>query len=219
MSTPPSAGAGHANASCVSPGVTVITGDCATDDATFNVDPLVATVAPAAFVAVTSTRYWRPACALSVVLLWLATACHVEPASVRPPPQFAGAVDEAAGLAGQRAAPVAPDHLGVDPVELAEGNGLGEVARRDLDLETASTQAGNDRLHDQYVRGIGQVDPGTHQASSSSTARATSSTWASEIVALMGSARWVRAASAVPGRTASAPCQHSIAGWRCTGTR
>ena len=55
------------------------------------------------------------------------------------------------------------------------------------------------------------------QSSAERTAATTSPTCSSVSAAPIGSARWVRAASSVPGRTASRP-RSASAGWRCAGT-
>ena len=80
-------------------------------------------------------------------------------------PQPAG---ERGGLAEARAAAVAPDHLGLDPVPLEQLERLRVVARRHLDLVATLPQEPDQRPEHQHVRRRGDVDPDLHLASASS---------------------------------------------------
>src|SRR5207248_3127342 len=58
-----------------------------------------------------------------------------------------------------RTAPMAAEHLGVDPVQLEELKRLRVLPRRDLDLVAALPQELDERPEHEYVRRRGHVDP------------------------------------------------------------
>ena len=67
-------------------------------------------------------------------------------------------------LAERRAAAVPPDRCRVDPVQLEQLQRLRVLARGDLDLVTALAEQPDQRLEDQDVRRVGEVDPDAHQS-------------------------------------------------------
>src|SRR3954470_9370787 len=84
----------------------------------------------------------------------------------------------------------------LDAVALAQRQRLREVARRYLHLVAVRAHPVDQRAEDQDVRAVGEAYPDAHAAMTSSIARSSSS-------GPIGSARCVRAASAVPGSTAA----------------
>src|SRR5215218_1973927 len=132
--------------------------------------------------------------------------------ATRPARQGDATAGQAERLVGEPPAAVTADRRVLDAEAVAQLERLGEVACGDLDLVTVGAHRLDQRAHDQHVGTVGQVDPDAHAAT-------TSRIWSSVSSGPIGSARWVRATSSVPGSSRPGGAKWAVAGWRWIGTR
>ncbi len=90
----------------------------------------------------------------------------VEIATLRPAAEVSEPRRERSRLPEPRPAAVAPEHLGLDPVELEQLEGLRVIARRDLDLVAPVAEKPNQRTEHQHVRRRRHVEPDSQTTAS-----------------------------------------------------